>query len=70
MSGLAYDSLHDDLIALGESQERYADSVQRMVEAVEARFAEEERLVAEIRDELHEAITALSNRIEALTNAR
>lgn len=49
-----------------DSQARYNESVTRFVEVVEQRFAEEERLIAEIRDELHEALTALSNRIEAL----
>lgn len=66
---LAYDSLHDGLEALRASQDDYFDRVQRMAESMQARFEEEERLIAEIRDELHEAIVAMSNRIEAVTRA-
>ena len=62
---LQYDSLHDGIVALGASQERYADAVQRLAESVEERFATEERLYAELRDDLH----ALANRLEALTRA-
>jgi hypothetical protein len=62
---LQYDSLHDGIVALGESQEHYAEAVQRLVESVEERFATEERLYAELRDDLH----ALANRLEALTRA-
>ena len=62
---LQYDSLHEGIVALGESQERYADAVQRMAESVEARFAEEGRIISELRDDLH----ALANRLEALTRA-
>ena len=62
---LQYDALHDGIVALGESQERYADAVQRLAESVEERFATEERLYAELRNDLH----TLANRLEALTRA-
>ena len=66
---LLYDSLHDALLNLADEQSRYADDVTRFVQSCEERFKTEERLIAEIRDELHEALTALSNRIEAVTRA-
>lgn len=62
---LQYDSLHDALVSLADDQSRYADDVSRFVERVNDRFQTEERLIAELRDDLH----ALANRLEALTRA-
>lgn len=62
---LQYDSLHDALVSLADDQSRYADDVARFVERVNDRFQTEERLIAELRDDLH----ALANRLEALTRA-
>jgi len=51
------------LLDLGDAQADHFASVGRFVESVEERFKTEERLIAELRDDLH----ALANRIEAAT---
>lgn len=65
MEGLAYEALHDALVVLGNAQDDHFAAVQRMAESVARRFQEEERIVSELRDNLH----ALANRVEALTRA-
>ena len=62
---LQYDALHDGIVRCLEAQDAHNKAVERFVESVEDRFATEERLISELRDDLH----ALANRLEALTRA-
>ena len=62
---LQYDALHDGIVRCLEAQGAHNKAVERFVESVEDRFATEERLISELRDDLH----ALANRLEALTRA-
>lgn len=62
---LQYDSLHDGIVRALDAQTKHNEAVERFVQAVDEQFAREERLIAELRDDLH----ALANRLEALTRA-
>ena len=59
----------DDLLAsfagLADSLESYHETVNRLVDAVDQSFARQERLTAELRDDLH----AVVNRVENLAQA-
>ena len=62
---LQYDSLHDGIVRALESQVELNRGIERFMGAVNAQFEQEERLIAELRDDLH----TLANRLEALTRA-
>ena len=61
------DDVYQSILNALEAQSDHNAAVRRFVDVVEQRFEQEERLIAEIRDELHECVTGLSNRLEALT---
>lgn len=62
---LQYDSLHDALLALQQAQDEHGRAVERFVTSTAERFAVEEVIIAELRDDLH----AVANRLETLTRA-
>ena len=61
------DDVYQSILNALEAQSDHNAAVRRFVDVVEQRFEQEERLIAEIRAELHECVTGLSNRLAALT---
>lgn len=62
---LYYESLHDGIVRALESQDELNRGITRFMEVVNEQFEQEERIIAELRDDLH----TLANRLEALTRA-
>lgn len=62
-----YDSLPEALAALTDALTEYQRVVNRMFAVHSGRIDLCDRMVTELRDDTHESMTALSNRIESAT---